>query len=388
MNILVVDASEENSLFIKQSLIKHTVDIAVDGVDAWAKIIKKEYQVIISDWMIPKLNGLDLCKKIRNHYLNKYSYFILLKSLSDKHNIVDAIKMGVNDFLIKPIKQEELELRLISALRILELESSLEEKNKKLTNINIQLENDLKNATATQLGLLPRSLDTDNIKSAWLYEPAVFVGGDTFNYFSPSPDFLVFFNLDVSGHGISSAMLSMFLQSTLGLKRGLYGGAINRDNIYNMPEVFAKNLNNMLLETSTDHYITMIFGIMDFKTKELHFVQAGHPHPLMFSKNNQELSEINVDGFPVGLTPAASYETQHIDFKKGDKFIIYSDGMSEINSAIDNKQFDTNVLFDHFNHIKSDSPSQMIETIKNSWLIEKQLEDLPDDLNILIFEFQ
>lgn len=390
MNILVVDDSSEIRLIIKHYLLKfeHTVDIAIDGDDAWEKVIANDYHVIISDWKMPKLDGLGLCAKIRDYDFKHYIYFILLTGMSGKHNILDAIKAGVDDFVSKPVESDELEIRLRSAKRVLKLESSLEDKNKVLKKINDQLETDLKNATETQLSLLPPFLENENIKSAWLYQPAVFVGGDTFNYYSPSPDFLVFFNLDVSGHGISSAMLSMFLQSTLGLKRSLYGGVINRESAYLLPEVFAHNLNNMLLETSSDHYITMIFGIIDFKTKELHYVQAGHPHPLWYSKDKNKLSEINVDGFPIGLIQSAKYETQHVTYSSGDKFIIYSDGISETNSAKTDAQFDNEVLFDHFNDIKAETPTSIVSTIKNEWLFKEQLKSLPDDINILIFEFQ
>lgn len=390
MNILVVDDSAEIRLIIKHYLLKfkHTVDLAIDGDDAWGKIINNDYQVIICDWKMPNLDGLELCKKIRKHDFNHYLYFILLTGLSGKHNNLDAIKAGVDDFVSKPIESDELEIRLRSATRVIELESSLETKNVVLKKINDQLENDLKNATETQLGLLPPYLDNEDIKSAWFYKPAVFVGGDTFNYFSPSPDFLVFFNLDVSGHGMSSAMLSMFLQATLGLKRSLYGGRITRENAYDLPEVFAQNLNKMLIKGSSDHYITMIFGIIDFKQKELHFVQAGHPHPLWYNNKNQLLSEINVDGFPVGLVDEATYETQHINFSSGDKFVIYSDGISESNSALTNESFDNEVLFDHFNNMKHDSPVEMIKKINDTWLIPEQLKALADDINILIFEFK
>lgn len=390
MKILVVDDSSEIRLIIKHYLQKfnHDVDIATDGHNAWEKIIINDYHVIICDWKMPKLNGLELCKKIRKHNFNHYIYFILLTGMSGKNNILDAIKAGVDDFVSKPVESDELEIRLRSATRVLDLESSLENKNKALKQINDQLETDLRNATETQLSLLPVFLDNSNVKSAWFYQPAVFVGGDTLNYFSPSPDFLVFFNLDVSGHGISSAMLSMFLQSTLGLKRSLYGGEINRESAYLLPEVFANNLNNMLLETSSDHYITMIFGIIDFKTKELHYVQAGHPHPLWYSNDKNVLSEENIDGFPIGLVKSAKYETQHRKYQTGDKFIIYSDGISETNSAITNKKFQSDVLYEHFNQIKNDSPSAMVKKIQNEWLIDDQLKSLPDDINILIFEFQ
>ncbi len=390
MNILVVDDSSEIRLIIQHYLKKfnHNVDIAIDGGDAWGKILNNEYQVIISDWKMPIMDGVELCKKIRETKFNRYLYFILLTGMSGKQNTLDAIKSGIDDFVSKPIDSDELKIRLSSAERVLNLEDSLERKNLTLEKINQRLNTDLKNAKNTQISLLPANLNTNQIKTAWFYEPAVFVGGDTFNYFFPSPEFLVFYKIDISGHGISAAMLSMSLQSTLGLKRGLYGGQINRESSYDLPRVFAKNLNKMMLDNSTEHYLTMIFGIVDIKLKQMHYVQAGHPHPMLFNKEKDELSEINIDGYPIGLIEGVEYETQHIEYKTGDKFIVYSDGINEVDSAITNKKLESNTLYEHFDEIRNLSPAKMINKIRTTWLIQEQLKDLPDDLSILIFEFK
>ncbi len=390
MNILVVDDSTEIRLIIKHYLTKfnHNVDLAVDGGEAWEKITNNEYQVIISDWKMPIMNGLELCKKIREAKFKNYIYFILLTGMSGKQNMLDSIKAGIDDFVSKPIDSDELEIRLTSAARVLNLEETLERKNEALEKINEQLSTDLKNATNTQISLLPANLNTEQFNTAWYYKPAVFVGGDTFNYFSPSPEFLVFYKIDISGHGISAAMLSMSLQSTLGLKRGLYGGAITRESSYNIPRVFAENLNKMMLQNTTDHYLTMIFGIVDIKLNQLHYVQAGHPHPMFFNNEKDDLTEIDVDGFPIGLIEDVEYETQHIDYKPGDKFIVYSDGINEVDSAITNKRLESNTLFEHFDAIRNLTPARMISKIKNTWLKQDQLKDLPDDISILIFEFK
>ncbi len=390
MNILVVDDSSEIRLIIQHYLKKfdHNVDLAIDGGEAWEKITNNEYQVIISDWKMPIMNGLELCKKIRRAKFKSYIYFILLTGMSGKQNILDSIKAGIDDFVSKPIDSDELEIRLSSAERVLNLEETLERKNVALEKINTQLSTDLKNATNTQISLLPANLNSKHFSTAWLYKPAVFVGGDTFNYFSPSPEFLVFYKIDISGHGISAAMLSMSLQSTLGLKRGLYGGAINRESSYDLPRIFAKNLNKMMLENTTDHYLTMIFGIVDIKLNQMHFVQAGQPYPMWFDNEKNKLNQLNIDGFPVGLIPDAEYETQHINYNSGDKFIIYSDGINEIDSAITHEKLESNTLYEHFNAIKKLSPAKMINKIKNTWLLEEQVKDLPDDISVLIFEFK
>jgi len=354
MNILVVDDSTEIRLIIKHYLTKfdHNVDLAVDGGEAWEKITKNEYQVIISDWKMPIMNGLELCKKVRKAKFKNYIYFILLTGMSGKQNILDSIKAGVDDFASKPIDSDELKIRLMSAQRVLNLEDILEKKNIALAKINDQLSTDLRNATNTQISLLPSNLNTHQFNSAWYYKPAVFVGGDTFNYFSPSPEFLVFYKIDISGHGISAAMLSMSLQSTLGLKRALYGGPITRESSYDLPRVFAENLNKMILENTADHYLTMIFGIVDIKLNQMHYVQAGHPHPMSYNKEKDQLTEIDVDGFPIGLIENAEYETKHIDYSPGDKFIVYSDGINEVDSALTNKRLESNTLYEHFDAIR------------------------------------
>ena len=390
MNILVVDDARDMRLIIEHYLLKlnHTVDIAVDGEDAWEKLLHNDYQVVISDWVMPKVNGLQLCQKIRNHSFNRYIYFILLTGMSGKLNLMSGIKAGADDFVNKPVDEDELDVRLRSAKRVLELEHSLEAKNIALEKAHNHIKQDLINAEVTQMGMLPDPIDNEHLTSSWYFKPAIFVGGDTFNYYSPSPDFLVFFSIDISGHGISSAMLSMSLQSTLALKRSLYGGRITRENIENLPSVFANNLNEMIIESDSAHYLTMIFGIIDYKKKDIHFVQAGHPHPLWHDHSQDTIKPIDQNGFPIGLIEKAEYETQHLSYGSGDKFIIYSDGISEIKSSLSGEQLVSENLYKHFDDIKSLTSTEMIEVISEKWTTKDQLEQLPDDLSILIFEFK
>lgn len=390
MKILVVDDARDMRIVIQHLLKKlgHQVDVAVDGEDAWVKLEEADYQVIISDWVMPNLDGLELCKRVRNASFDRYIYFILLTGMSGKQNLISGIDAGADDFATKPAEIEELEVRLRSAARVLELEDTLAQKNRALEETHERLQIDLVNAENTQLALLPKPLDTDHVRSAWLYKPAIYVGGDTFNYFTPRPNILVFFSIDISGHGISSAMLSMSLQSSIAFKRSLYGSPINPEYIADMPRVFASNLNKMIVEGGTDHYLTMIFGIIDFNEKELHYVQAGHPHPMWFDRKEDTLEPLAVNGFPVGLFDGAEYETQHRKFLSGDQLILYSDGISENESALGGGMLEADNLYNHFQDVKGKSGDEMIEKISKTWLSPEQMRELPDDLSVLIFEFK
>ena len=391
MKILIVDDARDIRLIVKRIIEKlgYEVDSAVDGEDAWVKLKHTNYQIVISDWMMPNLNGLDLCKRIRSEKFNQYIYFILLADISGKQSLISGIKAGADDFATKPVDSDELEVRLRSARRILDLEHKLSLKNHALIAAHEYIQNDLVNAEETQLKLLPSPLDSEYIKTSWLYKSVVSIGGDTFNYFSPSKDIFVFFSIDVSGHGISSAMLSMSLQSSFALKRGLYGGSISADRLRDIPSIFAGNVNKMLCESKTEHYITMNFGVVDFHNKEIHYVQAGHPNPLFYDHRLNSLKVQKSSGFPIGLIEDASFETQHIKFSPKDKFFIYSDGISEINSAlIGDEALEGDNLFQHFDSIKERTGDEIIYEVSNNWLTEEQFKELPDDLSLLIFEFK
>lgn len=390
MKILVVDDARDMRMIFQHILKKlgHDVDTAFDGEDAWSKLQKNEYQVILSDWVMPNLDGLELCKRVRSTSFEHYIYFILLTGMSSKQDLISGIKAGADDFATKPIDMEELEIRLRSAQRVLELEDSLAEKNKALVETHKRIQIDLVNAENTQISLLPKPIDSEFLKSSWLYKPAIYIGGDTFNYFYPSSELLVFFSIDISGHGISSAMLSMSLQVSLALKRSYYEKPITRENIPQIPELFASNVNKMLCNVKTDHYLTMVFGIIDFNEKDIHYVQAGHPHPFFYEKKTNSLSVLENNGYPVGLFEDIEYETQRFTFSEGDKFILFSDGINENTSAINNKILEGDNLYKHFDKIKEDSCESMVETISKNWFTPEQLKALPDDLSILIFEFK
>lgn len=390
MKILVVDDARDMRIITKHLLTKlgHNVDTAVDGSDAWQKLMENDYQVVVSDWVMPNIDGLNLCKKVRAHNFSHYIYFILLTGMSGKQNLISGIDAGADDFATKPANIEELEIRLRSASRIVSLEHTLEKQNEALTLAHATLQKELEAAADTQISLLPKPLAQKDLKSAWFYKPAVFVGGDTFSYFCPSPDLVVFFSLDISGHGVSSAMLSMSLQSSMALKRGLYEGPITRERAAEIPAIFARNINRVLLENDSDHYLTMIFGIADIKEQTIHYVQAGHPHPILIKHADKSVRFLEHPGFPIGLFDGADYQTQHIDFMPGDKFILYSDGISENDSAINHMAFDNKNLISHFETIKTLSVDKMADEISNTWLSAEQMAALPDDISFLILERQ
>lgn len=132
--ILLVDDDPVALEILKTALAyagHHTVE-ARNGEEAWSVLARDPVQIIVSDWLMPKLDGLELCKRIRARRSRDYVYFALLTARSDKDNYRLAMEKGVDDFLAKPFRCDELLIRLRVAQRILGFMNQVKEIKKLL----------------------------------------------------------------------------------------------------------------------------------------------------------------------------------------------------------------------------------------------------------------
>jgi len=122
MNILIAEDEMVSRRLLEKFLTEtgHTVDAVGNGSEAWEHFCHKRNKVVISDWRMPDMDGLELCKKIRADDCEDYTYFILLSGVTrTRENFLQAARAGVDDFLTKPINHDEIWMRLRVAERIL-----------------------------------------------------------------------------------------------------------------------------------------------------------------------------------------------------------------------------------------------------------------------------
>ncbi len=105
----------------------HEVVTAEDGLRAWVRYNEEHYPVIISDVMMPNMNGYELCKKVRAANHEKYTYIIVLTALEGKDSYLKALHAGADDFINKPFDEAILEARLEVAQRILKLQTTVKQ---------------------------------------------------------------------------------------------------------------------------------------------------------------------------------------------------------------------------------------------------------------------
>ncbi|MBI4028675.1 MAG: response regulator [Verrucomicrobia bacterium] len=121
MRILIADDDDVARRVLQTALEKlgHDVVMVENGAQAWEIFVAKPPQTIVSDWMMPELDGIEFCRKVRAKPRAEYTYFILLTIRSNKEDYQNAMAAGVDDFLTKPLDRDELAMRLHVAERIL-----------------------------------------------------------------------------------------------------------------------------------------------------------------------------------------------------------------------------------------------------------------------------
>ncbi len=336
MRILVVDDLPmfRNLIGTLLSRWGHEVILAEDSRQAWEYLKRDPIPMVVTDWIMPRMDGLQLCRRIRSSPLADDTYVILVTARGTKTDLVEGLKAGADDFVGKPLNQDELRARLRAGERIMRLRADLMEQNRRLEYAYSEIRGDLEAAARVQRALLPEdSTGFETIHLHWLFHLAAFVAGDIFNYFPMGDDQMAFYQLDVSGHGVRSALLSVSVSKFL--------AADTCRTVMGLPEVPLEQrvadlmtaLNRHFQDETADMlYFTMVFGVYDRTQEQIVYCQAGHPHPRLLLPG-RPLEHLGRGGFPVGMLPDAEYEGRRIEFPPGARLVLVSDGVLECESA-------------------------------------------------------
>ncbi|CBE67812.1 MAG: fused response regulator/phosphatase [Candidatus Methylomirabilis oxygeniifera] len=337
MRILIVDDDVDMRRLLLHTLQSWGYDVvqAIDGAQAWDLLQNEPFSFVITDWIMPNLDGLELCRRIRGARFTRYIYIILLTAKHSKEELIKGMEAGADDFLIKPFNAGELKVRIRAGERIIKLESNLEEQHKKLQEAYFRIREDLDAAVTMQRSLLPsRALVVPGFRFEWIFTPCHFVAGDIFNVFQFNEHRTGFYILDVAGHGIPAAMLSVTL-STLLSPTASQGSPLMRfipdPPHYDiaMPAEAIHTL-NQLFQSKDDvmQYFTMIYGIVETRDAKLLLTQAGHPSPI-YQPKEAKADLLGTGGFPVGMLPDVTYQEEELYLHPGDRLFFYSDGIPE-----------------------------------------------------------
>jgi phosphoserine phosphatase RsbU/P len=352
--VLVVDDTEGNRDIAARWLRRKgfLVDTAEDGYQALARVETTSYDAVLLDVMMPGINGIEVLRKLRQSHPATELPVIMATAKDASDDVVEALTLGANDYVTKPLDFPVLMARVgtqvslkRSVEQIRQLELGLEQRNRELHTANTRMQEDLEAAARIQAALLPTAgPQVSGYRFAWLFEPSAGLAGDILNVFSLDDRYVGAYVLDVSGHGVAAALLSVtvsrFLSpspdpsSMLWRREGEaleQAGEAASKGAFKMetPSRVADRLSQRFpFNSVTRQYFTMVYSLLDTHRNEFTYVSAGHPHILHIGADG-EVSMLEAMGFPIGIGPEGDYDDCTVALEPGDRLYIHSDGLTE-----------------------------------------------------------
>lgn len=383
--LLVVDDNEMNRDMLSRRLSrrKHTVITAENGQQALDLIEKESFDVVLLDIMMPGISGIEVLKILRESYSPSDLPIIMATAKSESEDIVEALKLGANDYVTKPLNFPVVLARVGTQL-------SLKNSQDALKSAHDRMKRDLDAAAQIQQTLLPYNLpEMDSLAIAWKFYPCDELAGDFLNIFQLSENEIGIYIVDVMGHGVPAALLSFSVSRNLSPLAGPDSIVLNSGDTpgaVSPVEVLTK-LNTLYpFEMNKNRFFTMLYGVLDIRDDQFRYASAGHPGPLIVS-SDQSVQEISGKGFPIGIVDEPDYEETKITLNPGDRIYLYSDGFIEERNK-DGNLFDINRFQESIKSNYSLTLDKSIEHTVNAIMSWRGSEHLSDDLSIIGIEIK
>ena len=220
---------------------------------------------------------------------------------------------------------------------------------RQLQQANERMNRDLEAAAGVQASLLPNNpVDIEGAEFVWRFRPCDELAGDGLNFFRQDDEHVAMYVLDVSGHGVSSALLSVSVTHHLSQLIGQHQRFADAErcehtggNIIS-PAWLARNLNTLFpMEAMGRHYFTFLYGVLNVKTRTFCFISAGSPGPMVVHSDGT-VDVHDVPAVPIGMFPDSEYIDTAIELQPGDRLDLHTDGLYEERNIDTREQFGRN----------------------------------------------
>lgn len=326
------DTFERLRLIAVLERLGYEVRAVSDGAEALSELAAGATDIIVSDWHLPVMSGLELCRAMRATDPLKRPFTMLVTARDNLEDVVAALDAGADDFLAKPYRAEELGARLKAGQRMMKLRRELAERTSLLENalrhqgrMRQIHEIDLSAAIRLQQQLLEHSTQpVPGVNFAHFFRPTLHIGGDVFGVLARNDAGISFFHIDATGHGLAGA-LHAFATATA------FHGMASDPATCDDPVAWLEELNRRAVATGTEASCSLIAGCLDTRTGTGRMCIAGMPHPLIID-NSGGIRALESGGLPIGGMAETRYSS--IEFTLGDKerLVLLSDGVTDCNN--------------------------------------------------------
>jgi sigma-B regulation protein RsbU (phosphoserine phosphatase) len=340
--------------------------------------------VILQDLVMPDIDGLTLIKMIRANEPTREIPMIMLSTKEEPAVKAEAFALGANDYIVKLPDRIELLARIryhskgfINLLQRNEAYQALLESQRRLANEMSQAANYVRS-------LLPEKLTKGAIRTDWRFIPSAELGGDSFGYHWLDDDHFALYLLDVSGHGVGSALLSVSAMNALRSQ------ALPQTDFRLPGQVLAALNNAFQMDQQNGLFFTIWYGVYHKPTRRIDYSGGGHPPGLLLhgrSANETKLEVLDSKGPMIGAVPDIEYQTSSVLLDSIATLYIYSDGVYEIERT-DKTMWPFSEFLEFMNRSSraSASESQMDRLIAYDRQLQGR-EEFVDDFSIVELKF-
>mgnify|MGYP001223028167 CR=1 FL=1 len=382
--LLVID---DDSL-VRQSIVAYLEDSGFrvheesDGHSGIAWFRKNKPDLVLTDLRMPDLDGLSLMRAVKQ--IDPDTPVIVISGLGMVSDVVEALRLGAADYLIKPLVDMEVLTHSINkALSVLDLQREnqryrrdLEKANREMREYVRVLERDQQAGRQVQINLLPPTpVQYGNITVAHKIVPSLYLSGDFIDYGLINNRYLSFYLTDISGHGASSAFVTVWLKQ-------LVRRIIRERRVFQPQDDFQIDaaewlsmINQELMRSKFGCHLTCFVGILDTETREMRYVLGGHlPLPVLVVDG--EATFLPGKGKPVGIFKDATWKVFHATLPEKFSLTVFSDGILEVLPPLDLIGKEQCLL-----DLMKNSPGDL-EGIWSGLGLDK-IRDMPDDIAVL-----
>lgn len=307
---------------------------AGNGLQGLEVFEREQPDLIICDLRMPQIDGLELIRRISQ--INSEMPVIVVSGAGVMSDAVEALRLGAADYLIKPLEDlavlEHSVHRALDRFR-LRLENQryrekLEAANRELQASLHLLQEDQNAGRQVQMNMLPTTpWEADGLQFAHQIIPSLYLSGDFADYFRVDEHRVAFYLADVSGHGASSAFVTVLLKFMT--TRLLYEWRRNGVLPEFKPSDVLGHINRGLINCKLGKHVTMLGGVIDLQSNQLTYSIGGHlPLPVLFSEG--EARYLEGRGLPVGLFEEASYTDLVMQLPQSFSLSMMSDGILDL----------------------------------------------------------
>ncbi len=377
--ILVVDDEADLELLIRHKFRQEIRDnalqfrFAADGVEALEVLDEDpEIALVVTDINMPRMDGLTLLTELGK--MERILRTIVVSAYSDLTNIRTAMNRGAFDFVTKPIDFEDLRKTVDKSLT--EYKAAAAAANAGLLLTSIQKELDI--AKRIQEAALPTDFpDKDEVSLSALMIPAREVGGDFYDFFEIDEHRMGLVMGDVSGKGVSAAMFMTVTRMTL-KTLALKGSD---------PDICIRDLNQLLYpETLKEMFVTVFYGILDLRTGDLRYCNAGHNPPFILKSNHKVEAVERVGGAAVCLVRDFDYKLGNVRMDSGDILLLYTDGVTEAKNR-SNELYSDERFVDLLASVDTVSSAQTIRQIVRDVSEFANSAEQSDDITVMAVKY-